>query len=157
MSGPRSSRSPRRGERGGITWVTLLIVLAVSGGGYLAWVWLPLYFDHYTVKQVVADYTNQAIKNPDDGQLRREMVQKLHSLGQVDGVDRAGRPIKVPAVDVDERSITWERDTSARTLRIAFEYERQVVYPFLDRASVVVFTLDRTGDLTRADWGPQRN
>ena len=77
MSGPASSRRPRRVERGGISWVTLLLLVLVVGGAYLAWIWVPLYFDHYTVKQVVRDYMNQAIKNPDDEALRRDMVLKI--------------------------------------------------------------------------------
>jgi hypothetical protein len=131
-------------------------VILVVGAGYLGWVWLPLYFDHYAVKQVVSDYMNQAVKNQDDAQLVRDMVAKIHSLGQVDAVDQSGRPVRVPAVPVEEGGITWERDKSAKTLHVAFEYERTVVYPFIDRTAVAVFTLDRTGDITVPDWGPAR-
>jgi hypothetical protein len=131
-------------------------VILVVGGAYLGWVWLPLYFDHYTVKQVVSDYMNQAVKNHDDAQLLRDMVAKIHALGQVDAVDLSGRPVRVPAVPLEEGAVTWERDKSAKTLRVAFEYERRVVYPFIDRTDVHVFTLDRTGDITIPDWGPAR-
>src|SRR6266540_1651710 len=83
MSGRASSPWPRRVERGGISWVTLLLLVLVLGGGYLGWVWVPLKFDDYTVQQVVRDYMNQAIKNPDDEGLRRNMVLKIRSLAQV--------------------------------------------------------------------------
>jgi hypothetical protein len=132
------------------------MLLALVLAGYLGWVWLPLWFDHYTVKQVVADYMNQAVKNRDDAQLRRDMVAKLRSLGQVDGVDASGRPVRMPAIPVEEQAVIWERDPATRSLRVAFDYERRVVYPFLDRVEVTVFTLDRTGDLTLPDWGPAR-
>ena len=158
MNGRASSRWPRRVERGGISWVTLLLFAILFGGGYLAWVWLPLQFDDYAVKQVVRDYMNQAIKNADDEGLRRSMVEKIRSLAQIDGVDHAGRPLRVPAISLDERQVVWERDASAQptTLRIAFEYERQVVYPLIDRSDVKVFEVDLKQDLTRADWGPAR-
>ncbi len=158
MSGRASSPWPRRVERGGISWVTLLLLVLVVGGGYLAWVWVPLKFDDYTVQQVVRDYMNQAIKNPDDEGLRRNMVLKIRSLAQVDGVDQIGRPVRVPAIPLEERDVTWERNTSAQpaTLRIAFDYERQVVYPLVDRVGVKVFEVDLTQDLSRADWGPAR-
>ena len=139
-----------------MSWVTVVLLLAVAGGAYLAWVWLPLYFDHYTVKQVVADYANQAVKNADDAQLLRDMAAKIRSLARVDGVDAAGRPAKVPAIPLDEQSVTWQRDTSARSLHVAFDYERTVVYPLIDRTDVAVFTLDKTYDLNLPDWGPAR-
>jgi hypothetical protein len=156
MSSPASSPRPRRGERGGISWVSFVLLVLVVGGAYLAWIWLPIYFDHYTVKQVVRDFMNQAIKNPDDAALRRDMVLKIESLASVPGVDASGRPIRVPAVSLDERGVTWQRDASARTLHVAFDYERQVVYPLIDRAEVKVFTVEEDNDLTPPNWGPVR-
>ena len=136
--------------------MSLLLLAMVVSGGYLAWVWVPLYFDHYTVKQVVTDYMNQAVKNPDDAALVSKMVKKIASLSEVEGVDASGRPARFPTVVVDERSVTWERDVNAKTLRVAFEYEREVVLPFLDRTIVKTFAVDMTGDLTIPDWGPAR-
>jgi hypothetical protein len=156
MSRPRSSRRPSRGERGGVSWVSLLLFVLVAGGAYLTWVWAPLYFDNYAVRQVVADYMNQAIKNPDDAQLRRDMVQKLESLRLIEGVDQGGRPMKAPAITVSERDVTWERDQTTRSLRVAFDYERQVVYPFVDRVAVKVFSVEQSNDLTPPNWGPSR-
>jgi hypothetical protein len=136
--------------------VSVVLLLAVGGGGYLAWVWLPLWFDNYTVKQVVADYANQAVKNHDDAQLLRDMVAKVHSLASVDGADAAGRPVKLPAIQLQEQAVSWQRDESTRSLHVAFEYERNVVYPLLGRTDVVVFAIDKTYDLNLADWGPAR-
>jgi len=165
MSGPRSlrcarptaTRGPwgRPGERG-VTWVSVLLLLLVAGSAYLGWVWLPLYFDHFAVKQVVSDYMNQAVKNRDDAELVHNMVSKLHLLRHLDTVEPSGRRARVPAIPLEESAVTWERDQEAKTLHIAFEYERQVVYPFLDRTDVVVFTVDRTGDISLPDWGPAR-
>lgn len=136
--------------------MTLLLFAGVAGAGYLAWVWFPIYFDHYAVKQVVTDYMNQAIKNPDDATLRQDMVKKIAALVQVKSLDDRGRPVTIPAIVVDERAVIWERDREAKLLHVAFEYEREVVYPFLDRTAVKTFIVDRTGDLTIPDWGPQR-
>lgn len=134
----------------------MLLLLLVAGGGYLAWVWLPLYFDHWTAKQVVTDYMNQSVKNKDDAALRAAMVRKLALLNQVDGVDQYGAPTRVPAIQVDERAVTWERDDGAKSLHIAFEYERQVVYPLLKRTTVKTFSVDKTFDISLPDWGPAR-
>ena len=157
MSRPASSRKPRRVARG-FTWVSFVLLVAVIAVAYLGWVWVPLKFDHYTVRQTVEDYMNQAIKNPDDAYLIRQMCAKIQSLRTVDGVDAAGNPARVPAVWVDERGVTWERDRNSKppTLRVAFEYERQVVYPLIHRVETTTFRVDQTKDMTPADWGPLR-
>jgi hypothetical protein len=141
-----------------VSWVTALLLLLLAGGGYLGWIWIPLYFEHYTVKQVVRDYMNQAIKNPDDDGLRRNMVLKIRSLSQRQALDVHGREVRVPAIPVEERDVSWERDSSSSPplLRVVFDYERVVTYPGLDRAETSLFTVDLTNDMTRPDWGPAR-
>jgi hypothetical protein len=150
--------SPPRGERGGISWVTLLLLLGLSGCGYGLWVWAPIYFENYTVKQVVRDYLNQAVKNRDDDGLRHNMVLKIRSLSQRDEVDAYGKVSHVPSVQLDERDVTWERDMRSQPpmLRVAFEYERQVEWPGLERVTTKVFVVDLSNDLTVPDWGPPR-
>jgi hypothetical protein len=155
---PGRPGSARRGERGGISWVSLLLLALVVGGAYLTWVWAPLYFENYTVKQTVRDYMNQAVKNPDDESLRRNLVLKIRSLDGRDVVDEYGRKTRVPSVALEERDVIWERDTRSQPpmLRVAFEYARDVEYPWLDRTETKVFVVDLSNDLTPPDWGPQR-
>lgn len=136
--------------------MSLLFLLAAAGAGYLAWVWGPLYVSHYEVKQVVNDFINQAVKNHHDEELRQAMCEKLASLEKERTVDAYGRTELVPVIQVDPRDVTWERDDDAKTLHVAFQYERQVVYPFLDRTAVKTFSIDRTGDISLPDWGPAR-
>jgi hypothetical protein len=155
---PERPGSARRAERGGISWVSLLLLVVVVGGSYLTWVWAPIYFDNYTVKQVVRDYMNQAIKNSDDETLRRNMVLKIRSLGQRQAIDEWGRTVVVPSIPLEERDVTWERDARSQPpmLRVSFEYAREVAYPILDRTTTKVFVVDLSNDLTVADWGPPR-
>ncbi|ABS26397.1 hypothetical protein [Anaeromyxobacter sp. Fw109-5] len=152
----RSGR--RRAERGEVTWVGLLLLASVALAGYWLWVWGPVYVVHYEVRQVVREYMNQAVRNPNDAELVRGMVHKLEVLASVDGEDAYGAAARVPAVVIDPAAVSWERDASAAvpTLRVAFDYERSVRYPFLERTGTKVFTVDLTSDLTRPDWGPGR-
>ena len=125
---PGRPGSTRRGERGGVSWVTLLLIVIVVGGGYWGAVWLPVYYENYAVKQVVRDYMNQAIKNSDDEGLIRNMVLKIRSLDQRETVDDLGRAVRIPTVPLEERAVAWERDTRSQPpmLRVSFEYEREV-------------------------------
>jgi hypothetical protein len=155
---PGRPGSARRGERGGVSWVTLLLVVLVVGGGYLAVVWVPVYYEAYAVKQVVRDYMNQAIKNRDDETLRRKMVLKIRSIDQRTAVDDFGRPVTLPTVPLEERDVTWDRDSGSQPpmLRVSFEYAREVEYPWLNRTGTKVFTVDLSNEMVIPDWGPPR-
>jgi len=153
----REDARPRGGERG-VSWVSLLLLVLLVGGGYLAWVWVPVYFVHYEVKQVVRDHMNQAIKDRADARLVERMVQRIARLDTVPGLDRTGAPELQPAIVIDPREVSWERDTSTTPamLRVSFVYEREVAYPLLDRVVVKAFAVDLENELTVPDWGPSR-
>jgi hypothetical protein len=138
--------------------MTAFLLALLAGGAYLAWSWGPVYVVHYEVKQVVRDYMNQAINEPNDDQLMRDMLHKLRVLDQLDMPDENGRVVAVPTVQLAPDDVTWQRDTARDppTLRIAFEYTRPVRYPLLDRWTETTLSIDFTEDLRRPDWGPAR-
>lgn len=158
MPRPTSWTSAARPARGAITWVTALILIALIGGGYLAWTWVPVYWLDYEVKQVVRDYMHQAVRNQNDAELVAKMIQKLAALDEQQVVNDDGSPGTVPTVQVDASAVTWERDSGATppTLHVAFEYSRPVPYPLLDRWTEKTLVIDLTDDLERPNWGPAR-
>jgi hypothetical protein len=154
-----SSRRPGTlGERGAITWVTALIIALLVAVGYLGVVWVPVWFVHYAATQVVRDYGNQAVKNPDDARLLDSMCHKLQAIDTIRVPGPDGRLEARPTVDVSPQEVTWERDTSAvpPTLHVAFDYHRDIYYPVLDRWTERTMRVDITMDIARADWGPAR-
>ncbi|MBS1110127.1 MAG: hypothetical protein H6Q88_2119 [Anaeromyxobacteraceae bacterium] len=153
---PASRRRTLRGERGAASWVTVLILVGLAAGCYLAVVFLPPAVLHYEVKQVVRDYGNQAIKNPNDEELIQKMLHKIRALQSVEMIDGAGRTVRVPVIDIRRDEVVWERSTEPPTLHVAFEYPRTIDYPFLDRSIERVYRVDLTMDQARADWGPSR-
>lgn len=152
---PERLAPPRWLGQRGVSWVTVLLLLALALGGYLLWVWGPVYLVHYEVKQVVRDFANQAVKNVDDAAQRQIMVSRLAGLEVMDGIDEYGRPSRTPAVNVRPEQITWERTAQPPTLHIAFEYTRPVRYPLIDREDETTFEIDQTFDITRPEWGPR--
>lgn len=156
MTSARPRPSRWLAERGAVSWVTVLLLAGLVAGAYLLRVWGPIYVVHYEVKQVVRDYGNQAVKNPSDAELKAKMSHKLRTLDTVEGVDEYGRQRKLPAVNVRPDQIVWERTASPPTLRVAFEYLRQVHYPFVGHTREAVMEVDLTMDLARPDWGPTR-
>ncbi len=157
MAFPRR-RSPSPCERGAITWVTAVLIAGLASGAYLAWVWVPVWFVHYEVRQVVRDYGNQAVKNTHDEELLEAMTRKLRALDQTTVTGPDGRPEQRPTVDVSPQQVVWERDTGGAvpTLHVAFEYQRDVHYPIVDRWSERTMRVDVVMDIARAEWGPTR-
>ncbi|HZZ84427.1 MAG TPA: hypothetical protein VFE30_07805 [Anaeromyxobacteraceae bacterium] len=146
-------------QRGEITWVTVMLVLLLAGGGYAGWVGFPIFWTHLEAKQVVKDYANRAIKNADDESLKRGLVRDLASLGKDPGEAPDGTPALRPSVNVQPNELVWERGGTAEapTLHVAFEYDRHVPLPFMtDRYLDRHFGVDLDLDISRADWGRER-
>jgi hypothetical protein len=135
------------------------MLASLAAGIYLGSVWLPVYFLHYTeVKAVVRDYGNQAVKNPDDATLVKNMCDKLRSLAVVDALGEDGRIEQRAAVVVEPQDVVWERDTqvSPPMLRVAFSYKRDVHYPIFDKWVEKTLVIDLPMDISRPNWGPTR-
>ena len=143
-------------ERGTASWVTLVMILGIAAGAYAAVVFVPVWVLNYEVKQVVRDYGNQAVKNVDDAALLDGMLKKIRTLQEVDGVDQAGRKVRVPVIDLQKQDVTWERSTDPLSLHVEFEYPRVLELPWLDRTVERTYRVNLTMDLKRADWGPTR-
>lgn len=154
-----SIASPRRHDRGGVSWVTVLLLALLAGGIYLTIVWAPIYVVHYEVRQTVRDYMNQAIKNRDDAMLVEGLCAKIRTLDYDTVVGADGRPQKVPAIDLQPQDVTWERDTTSSPpmVHVRFEYTREVRYPYLSETPREwVGTVDLENDISVPDWGPSR-
>jgi len=158
MPRPPPSSPLARPARGEASWVTVLLVLLLLGGGYLGWVYVPVYLLHMEVRQVVRMFTNEAVKNPNDAALVTKLVHKLRALDQQEVLGEDGEPVEVPTVDVDPQDVTWERDTTSTppTLHVAFEYTRVVRYPLLRRSTEQTLSVDMTEDISHPDWGPSK-
>jgi hypothetical protein len=158
MPGFATSSSRAHLERGGFTWVSALLLLAVLSGGYLAWTWAPVWFLHLEVKSAVRDYMNQAVRNTDDEQLVANMVHKFAVLDRQLQPDENGQLVESPTVQVDPRDVAWTRDADGTppTVHVKFTYTRVVRFPLINRFKVTTMAVDLTGDLSLPDWGPQR-
>ena len=76
-------------DQRGVSWVTVLLLLCLAAGGYLIWVWGPIYLVHYEAKQVVWERT----KDPPTLRIAFEYT----------------RPVRYPLVD-RESQVTLEID-----------------------------------------------
>jgi hypothetical protein len=153
MNGPTSSPRRRR-ERGEITWVGALLLLLVLGGAYLAYMWGPVYYLHFEVKQATRATINDGVRERDDRVLAATLCSRLAALAHGEELDAQGRVSRVPLVDVRPEDVTWERDTRASPprLRAAFAYVRAVRYPWTARFAEKTFAVDITQDIDVPRW-----
>jgi hypothetical protein len=151
-----SSASPRQrlDERGEISWVTLLLLVVLVVGGYLAVVWGPIYIVRYEAGVVTGEFANRAVNERDDARLVKQLCEKLGALAQVKAPEPDGSIAEVRAVDVRPEDVTWERDATGtpRTLRIAFEYTTSVHYPIIDRFTEKTFSVELARDISPVKW-----
>jgi hypothetical protein len=143
----------RRGERGEVSWVGLVLLLGLVSGAYLAWVWVPVYVRKQQVEEVVRTSQNAAVKSFDDAALVEDLTRRVRALDvvAVEGVD--GRAERVPLVDLRPEHVTWVRNPESRTLRVAFSYTVDVVYPWIGRSQPYTTDVDLTADVAIPDWG----
>ncbi len=151
---PSASPRQRSTERGEITWVTLVLLASLLGGGYLAVVWVPIYLIRYQAGLVATEFANKAIHNPDDDALVKEMCRKLAGLAEVRSPEPDGSISLQPAVNLRLEDVKWERDATSvpRMLHLAFAYTTSVHYPLIDRFSEKTFTIERTQDIQPVKW-----
>jgi hypothetical protein len=153
MPSPASPRRRSR-ERGEITWVTAVLLLALTAAGYLAVVWIPIYIVRYEVGVITNEYANKAVRDSNDDALVKGLCARLLALDQVKVPQADGTIALMPAVDVRPQDVTWERNTSVRppTIHVAFEYTTSVYFPVLDRFTEKTFAVDRFQDIQMAKW-----
>jgi len=152
----RGARGQWGGARGGVNLVTLFLVAGLATAAYLAWVFGPPYVLHYEVRQVVRDFANRAVKDPNDAELVRDMVRRIRALDETRAVDESGKPVTVPTVDLREQDVTWERSSDPPSLHVAFEYGRTLELPLLDRSIERVYRVDLRTDIQVPSWGAPR-
>lgn len=153
MTSPATTRQRSR-EGGEVSWVTLVLLASLLGGGYLAVVWVPVYTMRYEVGMVAAEFGNKAVHNRDDAALVIGLCARLAKLDQVKAPAPDGSIITVPAVDVRPEDVTWQRDTVAvpPTLHLAFEYTAVVHYPIFDRFTEKTFGIELFQDIQPVKW-----
>jgi hypothetical protein len=127
------------------------MLLALVAGGYLAWVFVPVYMVHLEVKQVVRDFGNRAVKERDDDALVRGMTERLRRLAVVQEPGEDGAVVVRPAVELAPQDVTWERLEGDR-LHVAFAYQRTIPLPIVERRAERTLSVDLTLDVARPVW-----
>jgi hypothetical protein len=148
-----SAMQARRGERGEVSWVGLVLLLGAAAVVYAAFAWVPVYIRMQQVDEIVRGQVNLAVHEPDDARLVADLVRRIRALDTVEVETAEGRTERVARIDLSPRDVVWERNPEKRNLHIAFSYSLEAEYPWIHRVQPYTVEVDRTADISLPDWG----
>jgi len=140
----------RRGDRG-LTFVTVLIVVAVAFGGLWLATYGPAYWENIEVTRVLKEAANMSYRQPDDHELRNYVFRELHHLFD-QKVEDHGRVTTEMRIDVDEGDLRIERTQIPAYIHIWLTYSRDVQVPLLGQQRRVTFNDYAEQDLSPVKW-----
>src|SRR6267142_5866396 len=140
----------RRGDRG-LTFVTVLLVVAVAFGGLWLATYGPAYWENIEVSRVLKEAANMSYRQPDDHELRNYVFRELHHLFD-QKIEDHGRVTTEMRIDVDEGDLRIERTQIPAYIHIWLTYSRDVQVPLLGQQRRVTFNDYAEQDLSPVKW-----
>jgi hypothetical protein len=134
----------RRGERG-ITFISVLLLLAVLGGVYWVMTFGSAYWDNQEVKTTLKEAANLCYHEKNDQRVRDFILKRLQN--QFPGSGK-----QTMSIDLDPADLRIERSDSPKHVNIWLTYTRTVKTPFVDQERSVTFTDFADQDLTDVKW-----
>ena len=124
--------------------VNLTLLAAVVSGGYLLWVWVPLWLDDLDVREALAAAVGQLGDPNQDDRVRVLAAGRLATVGS-HWEENDGRQVEVPGLNVRPEDIVIERE--GRLGRASLDYDRTVKLKPLERFWTIHFHTMREGKL----------
>jgi len=140
----------RRSDRG-LTFVTVLVVVAIAAGVLWLATYGPAYVENFEVKRVLKEAANMSYRQPDDRELRNYVFRELHHLFD-QKIEDHGRVITEMRIDVDEGDLRIERTQIPAYIHIWLTYSRDVQVPLLGQQRRVTFNDYAGQDLSPVKW-----
>lgn len=136
-------------DRGGINLVKLFVVSAVVLTGYFAWVYVPLYIDHYSIRQGVRLGCNSAYRNRSEEHVRKIILNAFEETNiQNEEVGADGSIVRRP-MDYSSALFTVDiSDARPPSITVDLAYEQHIVLPLIKKPKTLVWTFTHTEDLS---------
>ena len=141
-----------RGEGGGINFVKIFMVAAVVSVVYLAWVFVPIYVDDYTIITAMHTAANSAYARRTENEVDRMLMNGFARANlQNESFAADGSVIKRP---VDYSSDNWTITLLDEPPQVTIDltYDREIVFPILKKERVLHFHHVIIEDLSRIDF-----
>lgn len=142
---------PRAMKPRGLTFVTVLIVLAISAGFLWLFTYGQAYWENMEVKAVLNQAANLSYSEHDDAKVRQFIEHKLHEMFDVD-VEERGRMTKEILIDYTAEDLRIERSKVPAWVHIWLTYTRNVRVPLTGGVKPVTFVDHAEQDLAPVKW-----
>jgi hypothetical protein len=142
-------RAAHRDERGEFNFVTALLVLGLAAAGYFAFVYVPPWLDHFTIKKAVRTGANMAYSVRTDGAVRSVIHQGFQEAAiQNQEIAKDGSVIKRP-LRVEEQTISVSfSESPAPSVSVEVAYSRKLVLPLFKKERTLEYRVAHTEDLS---------
>src|SRR5262245_66559475 len=89
-----------RRPRGAVNLVNTTLLLLLLGGGYWAYLYIPLWLDDLDIRESVAAAFGQMSTNFDDQYIRSVVLSRARTVG-THWEEQAGKRVEVPGLGLD--------------------------------------------------------
>jgi len=125
----------------------VLVALAI----YFGIMYLPPQIEAYEVKHMLRVVAAEAVRQPDDGAIRREILSRARAIGSHYEI-RDGQERILPGVVLLDEDIVVNRDVQAKTIVLQVRYTKYVNYPFTQKQAEMTFTPAVKADISEVKW-----
>ena len=139
-------------QESGLTFVTVLIVLALAGAVYWVFAFGGYYWDNHELKQVLRQAGNMAYSQKDDKQVRSFILRTLDQQYGYDGDDASGHHARLSHLEFDDNDLRLDRQDSPPLIRIDFHYGRTFTLPLFGGQRHLEFNDHIEQDLSQVKW-----
>ncbi len=142
----------RRSRERGLTFVTVLMLLAVAAGIYWIAVFGQIYWDNREVKALLMQAANSAYQQKDDKFVRLYLVRSLDDKFGYDVDDGSGHTARRNRLEYEPDDLKLERVQTPPLIRIDLRYTRTFTLPIFGGLRVVSFNDHAEQDLSVVKW-----
>jgi hypothetical protein len=149
-AGGRTMIKRLRGDRGEITSVKVLFVLAVAAIVYFGWIYVPVYSDNYFgVRRAVRQACNIAYRSKSSDAVKDSFFKSIKELNMEDAhLGDDGAVTTSPVVFDEDNVDSVNISESPASITMEIHYNRTVVWPFLKKEKTVQFAQTHTEELS---------
>jgi hypothetical protein len=137
-----------RKARGAVSLFTLVLLLGLAAGGYLAWMFVPVYLDNLDVREASTAAFNRMVADPDNDRVRGYLIDRSKRIG-THWESEGGTRVEKPGLGLTNADVVLERDTGEHTGRVQVDYQREVKLWPSERFVSVDFHVEKAGKLAQ--------
>lgn len=138
-----------RRPRGAVNLVNLTLTVAVLSGGYLAWLYVPLWLDDLDVREALAAGAGQLTSENlgmTEAAIQQTVALKLAQVGY-HWEEQDGKQVQVPGLGLEAEDVQIERGPDGKSGRLSVDYARTVKLKPLEQYWTLKFHTSREASI----------